>query len=553
MWGRVKRSPRTWQAASRPRPAPEDKSESWRILGGPKREIFGERNIKTGRAKSWARTAEREGQRLTMKAYLARFYSARPWATAFIVAGVILLARIVVLTQSSLNLGPDEAQYWRWSETPALGYFSKPPLIAWLIALTTGVFGDVEWAIRLASPIAHAGAGLALFALARRLYDDRIAAWTLAAHATLPAVAFSSLILSTDAPLMFFWACALVSFERLLATRSMGWAALLGLAIGAGFLSKYAMIYFLVGGAMFFLLDAQARSLPLSRLAIVGLVAGAVLAPNVWWNANNEFETLNHTAANANWSSQLFNPGKLAKFVLDQFGVFGPIFFGALVWGVATLRRRLPIEPSALRADLFLLAFTAPPLVIVTVQAFISRAHANWAAASYPAALILVLVWLSRARRNRLIAGAVIMHAAIAITLSAISISFPLADRVGLSFGVERARGWREAGAFVAEAAARDPYDVIINHDRELMGVLLYYAQPRDLPILIWRKPGPPLSYYEATATFDPTAYENPLFVSVKPPPVPVADFEVIDSLTTDLGGGRSRTITLYRVRNIRT
>ena len=52
--------------------------------------------------------------------------------------------RLVWLAVGHADLYPDEAQYWWWSTHPALGYYSKPPMVAWLIAVTTAAFGDSE-------------------------------------------------------------------------------------------------------------------------------------------------------------------------------------------------------------------------------------------------------------------------------------------------------------------------------------------------------------------------------------------------------------------------
>src|SRR5580692_175444 len=64
----------------------------------------------------------------------------------------ITVARLLWLVVQPADLYPDEAQYWFWAQHPALGYYSKPPLVAWLIALTTAGFGDSEFAVRLAAP-----------------------------------------------------------------------------------------------------------------------------------------------------------------------------------------------------------------------------------------------------------------------------------------------------------------------------------------------------------------------------------------------------------------
>src|SRR4051794_23644350 len=70
---------------------------------------------------------------------------------------LVTVVRLLWLAVQPADLYPDEAQYWFWAQTPALGYYSKPPLVAWVIALTTGILGDSEFAIRIAAPLLHAG------------------------------------------------------------------------------------------------------------------------------------------------------------------------------------------------------------------------------------------------------------------------------------------------------------------------------------------------------------------------------------------------------------
>jgi hypothetical protein len=54
---------------------------------------------------------------------------------------------------SDVDLFFDESQYWSWSRELAFGYFSKPPLLAWLIAAAERVCGDSEACIRAPAPL----------------------------------------------------------------------------------------------------------------------------------------------------------------------------------------------------------------------------------------------------------------------------------------------------------------------------------------------------------------------------------------------------------------
>src|SRR5438067_2408447 len=46
------------------------------------------------------------------------------------------------------QLVPDEAVYWTWSRHLDLSYFDHPPMIAYLIATSTKIFGSTELGVR---------------------------------------------------------------------------------------------------------------------------------------------------------------------------------------------------------------------------------------------------------------------------------------------------------------------------------------------------------------------------------------------------------------------
>src|SRR6187549_3191838 len=50
-----------------------------------------------------------------------------------VLVGVLTVLRVAALFITPLELYPDEAQYWLWSRHLDFGYFSKPPVVAWLI------------------------------------------------------------------------------------------------------------------------------------------------------------------------------------------------------------------------------------------------------------------------------------------------------------------------------------------------------------------------------------------------------------------------------------
>ncbi|MEM9421530.1 MAG: glycosyltransferase family 39 protein [Pseudomonadota bacterium] len=441
---------------------------------------------------------------LPLLARFAAFVEDRPATTVLGLVTTLSVVRVILLVFYQSGLGPDEAQYWFWGQTLDWGYYSKPPMIAWVIAIPTRIFGDHEWAVRLLSPVFIGGAGFLLFSAARRLYGDRVGVWAAGLWLSLPVVMFGATIMSTDIPLLLFWSLglyALIGLAEAPAYARGRWAALLGGAIGLGLLSKYAMVYFVLGWGLSLCISPYARrTLSGGALAIVTAVAAIVFAPNLLWNAKNGFQTLSHTADNANWGAELLNPEELGQFLGDQFGVIGPFLFLALIFGCVTLGRRLRQAEGEASKDLLLLSFIVPPLLIISVQALISRAHANWAMTAYPAAMILLPVWLIRLRARWVLWSSIALHASAGVVFTAGLLSFSFADQLGLSNAVKRLRGWTEQTEQLR--AASKGLDGLIVDEREIAAHLVWEMRDAPFPLFVFDMNGHKDNTYEHVFPF---------------------------------------------------
>ena len=424
-----------------------------------------------------------------------------------IIAGLLVI-RLLLVIASPLELYADEAQYWRWGQNLDWGYYSKPPMIAWMIHISTGLFGDSEGAIRLFAPVFHGIASLFLFLVSRRMFGSLAGLFTVIAYSLMPGVVLSSGVISTDGVLFPFWALALYLYWRL-REDDLGWlgVGLLGLAIGAGFLSKYAMIYFAIGVALTSVMDPATRKAVLSLKGLaMGLIALIVVAPHMAWNVANEFQTVGHTVDNANLGGQLFNLEHFPRFLGDQMGVFGPVSFVALLAALTFLRPRAELADlgdaaHAQRAkENWLACFIVPVLVIIAFQAVLSRAHANWTATAYPAASILLGGFLLRAKSWRIPFWAGIgLQAAVALlatTLAMAPASWSAA--VGRDNDFKRVRGWEDFSQQMAREIDRVQPTAILLDEREIWHGLDYYLRDRlDTPMMVWRYNAGPKSYSE--------------------------------------------------------
>lgn len=433
--------------------------------------------------------------------------------------GVVLAAtlfRILVLVASPIRLIFDEAQYWSWAQEFAFGYFSKPPVIAWTIAGTTAVCGDGEACVRLSAPLFHGGTALIIYALARHLYSGRIGFWAATMYILLPGVSLSAVIISTDVFLLFFWALALLSLSKAEQSGRWFWWVMFGAAFGLGLMSKYAMMFFVLGLVTDNLW--RLRSKPLWRqLKFWAALAIAVLiyAPNLWWNWVNGFPSYRHTSDNVNLSGELFNLLKMLEFLGGQLGVFGPILFIALV-GLAISRVLKPEGRGALDdRQRFLFAYSLPIIVLITTEAFVSRAHANWAATAYIAATVLVAGELFRAGRLKLLKVSATIHivaAGLLYNFDILARTFDLPLTPDLD-PARRMRGWDQAGLWLADLRREYPDMRLLFDDRKVMAEMLYYVQPHPFDSVMWNPKGQRLNHYELTTDMTQAVGENFLYV----------------------------------------
>lgn len=468
-----------------------------------------------------------------------------PGRAGLIFVLTLTVLRLALLFASPLELYPDEAQYWVWSRHLAFGYFSKPPTIAWLIHASTAIGGQGEAWVRAPAPILHGLAALALAGAARTLYGGWAGFWAAVLYSAMPGVQLSSAVIATDAPLMAALSFALWAYARLWADprgrARAGAAALLGLALGLAFLSKYAGLYMVGGMAAHALFSARARRMWSAPLLLIAAGVGlALAAPNIAWNAGHHFQTLAHTAANADIGGdpdgggfRLFDPRGPLGFILGQFGVFGPVPFAVLIW--ALTRGRAALRPE----DRLLVWLGAPALIIVFAEAMIARANANWAVAAYAPGAVLAAGLLVGQRRWRVLGWGVGVQALAALIFVVALLDPALTDKVGAGNAFKRARGWREtADAVVAvEASARKdgPVSAVGIDDRFMFNALSYYGRDASgapaarlgAPLRMWVRLAHPANQAEAETPLDRAHGARVVLASVdqKHRPSLIADF----------------------------
>lgn len=468
---------------------------------------------------------------------------------ALVLVAVVTLWRLAVLAFAPPNLSFDEAQYWAWAQSFQLGYYSKPPMVAWAIAATTALFGEGEGAVKLSSALAHTLTAWFLYLLGRDMFGRREGALAAMGWITLPAVSLSAMMITTDPFLLTAWAAALwllVRAERQGAGIN-GWWLALGVAFGLGLLSKYAMAFFLLGLALWMVLVPEARRLLKGRGLWLALALGLLIyAPNGIWNALNGFVSYAHTRDNANLRGDMFNFGKLAEFVGGQFGVAGPILMVLLLAGlVAALRRG---GDGRLR---LLAAFTLPVLAIMTAESFLSRANANWTAPAYVAGLVLASAWAAP-RWPRLLLASLALHLlamGVLYNMDAVRQGLGLAENSRLD-PMKRIRGWDKVGDRISLLLADHPGARLLADERKVLATLTYYVNPHPFDAIKWNPDGRVRDHFDQTTAL-PVGVGQYIYVTENPnvPEAVIARFvqaQPLGRIDDHLSGSHGRALSVW-------
>ncbi|MEW6643544.1 MAG: glycosyltransferase family 39 protein [Pseudomonadota bacterium] len=396
----------------------------------------------------------------------------------------LTLARLIGLRLSVVDLFYDEAQYWTWAQDLAFGYFSKPPLLAWLLAGTRQVCGDAEWCVRAPAPLLYAATSLAVYFTARLLYDERTGFWAALLTALTTGVVFSARIISTDVPLLLFWTLGLLAYLHLLIAPRKRWAVALGLSLGLGLLSKYAMIYLLPGMLLAAVISPRARAMFREPDLWAALAIGAlVVLPNIIWNANHSFMTFHHTGDLVLGEQFRPNVGRVLEFFGAQFGVFGPIVFAVMI--IATVKLR---SPDLIAQDRLMVCFFVVPVVLITLIAIGVHTYANWASVSAISGLILAAGLLLRTGRRGWLTASLVLGVALQALLL---VTDTVATRIALPLiktanPYNRTLGWRAYAERVGTLATEVGAPTIVNDYRGEVAALRYYLRGRPEPILSW-------------------------------------------------------------------
>lgn len=390
----------------------------------------------------------------------------------------ILIAFITLF--AGIGLGPDEAQYWTWSQSLDWGYYSKPPGIAWQIWAGTSLFGNTEFGVRFGSIVIGILIPLSIYKLGRAcLLSAEYSFWAAILFAFSPLGFLGSFLAITDGGLVLFWTlgCAVIA-ESLTARKSINYI-LLGICIFLGALFKWP-IYILWGLVVGWVLVRSMISKSETAKPSWKFFAGFGLSllgflPILIWNMDHDWATFRHVFSTMAGGPKEPAAGNFPSFFGSQALLFSPVFFVFLLIGFWRL-------PRMQNEGIFFCGIAT--LVILAGYSFFSvfqKMQGNWCVFAYPTAAVFV-AWVFSENpvwgKRWLIIGAL---SSLMLCLAAFAI--PVLQKTELAvipykFSPFRHNvGWDRLGPVLQEAGYNPATDFVFADKYQLSSIASFYAQ----------------------------------------------------------------------------
>lgn len=459
------------------------------------------------------------------------------------VALALFLFHLLYIWLTPLDLSPDEAYYWDWSRRLAFGYYSKPPMVAWIIALCTRLGSDSPFFVRLGATILSLGGGLALFYLGKAMFGARVGFWaSLLANAT-PGYAVGSVIMTIDPPLMFFWGATTWLLWLAVKRRKGVYWYLAGVCLGFGLLSKYTMVAIIPSFFIYLTLSPSARPWLRKKEPYLFVLIGLfILSPNLYWNYLHHWPAIKQPV-------ELIDKKKLDSFTTfiwffgPQAGILSPLTFllvllGLWVGGKRGLRQRED-------RYLFLFWHAIVLLAFFIMLSFFSVCYVNWAAPAYFAAFILAAaaVWegdWSLKLKKRILMSALIVGIASCSLLFTMDQLQSAIVKLGLDipaekFPTNRLKGWRVLGRVVGslldEFGRENTF--VISYKRDYVSEVAFYAKGNP-KVYTLNLSGVPESQYDLWEGYEKRIGQNAFYITKigrQPPALLLASFKTVKEI----------------------
>ncbi len=339
---------------------------------------------------------------------------------------LLFVVVIKLIASYFIDLGNDEAYYYTYALQPDYNHFDHPPMVGFLIQLTTF---NLHWvnniSMRLGAIACSAAATFFLYRLTSLLFNSRTA-WfsSLIFQCSIYTSVIAGLFILPDSPQMplyigALWLMASLLFDNTAKHLQLIYWLLLGACIGLAALCKIHALYLWAGFGLYLILQ-QPKWLLNYRLYLAALVTLLFLLPIWYWNVQNNFITYAFhaervTHRHLSWDS-------LLQEILGEVLYQNPVIALLTAVSVIFATKQLLGKSTKQAVLIWLLCMSIPMLLLFWGLSLFNPTLPHWSGPAYIPLFIIGAYYLHHKQTSYTplylrIAGSLVLIALVAATL----------------------------------------------------------------------------------------------------------------------------------------
>ena len=294
---------------------------------------------------------------------------------------VAFLVSTHLMVALGTELAHDEAYYWLYSKNLDWGYFDHPPMVGWLIKISSWMGGEIG--VRFSFIVGLLVSGAMLQSIVPR--ENKWIIWL--GLNVFPLLSFSGIFALPDGALLITSGIWIYALKYSLEKENLKGALFVAVATACLFYSKYHGIFYLLATIL-----VTPRLLAQRYFWLSALIALAMYWPHVNWQWSHDFSTFRyHFLERPRIGIGFKQP---LEFLLVNFVLAG-VFIAPFMW------REFFKKPAIGSFERSLKSMTLLILVFFLYSTLSKKMEANWTVAAGLSLLVFVALKPNNFRRNK--------------------------------------------------------------------------------------------------------------------------------------------------------
>ena len=317
---------------------------------------------------------------------------------------LILISTLIrCIIASSSELGNVEAYYWTYAQHLQWNYFDHPPIVGWMIRLTTAnLYLHNEFFIRAGAIISSAVSTWLIFMIGSKINNERTGwfaalLYTSSLYASLGAGAY----ILPDSPQLVFWLLSIYLLVKILHSQQHQSNVILlwcywGIATGLCIMCKVHGIFLWLGLILYcMLLDHslfKCRGIYLS--AFITMI---IVSPIIIWNLQNHFASYEFHSHRVSLSGATIHFERFIKQLLKLILITNPVNFFLVCVCFVSIRKILFLK----RDIQIILCCSLPLIFILLIVSLFRETYPHWSGPAWSTLLLIPSVRLTSDPGNK--------------------------------------------------------------------------------------------------------------------------------------------------------